>query len=286
MEPIKVVVHGALGRMGREILPILSQSEIAQPVGAVSRNAQDDSLSLPGISRSIPLSSDLHNLLDRCNPQVIVDFTSAQGALVAAKSGIPRGINLVIGSTGLEPAHVQEIEDLCQRHRVAAVIAPNYAVGAILLMHMAKQAGRFFSYANIIEEHHEAKKDVPSGTALALARAVAQGREEPFQRPSPDKESLEALHLPRAPFQRPSPEKESLPGTRGGELEGVSIHSMRMPGRMAHHEVILAAQGQTLSLRHDTINRGCYVPGVIVAIKYVVQSEGLTIGLEHILGLE
>jgi 4-hydroxy-tetrahydrodipicolinate reductase len=114
--------------------------------------------------------------------------------------------------------------------------------------------------------HHEAKKDAPSGTALAIARALAQGRE--------------------GPFQRNVTEKETLAGTRGGEYQGISIHSARMPGRLAHHEVVLGTQGQTLTLRHDTISRECYMPGVMAAVQYVVQSKGLTVGLERILGLE
>ena len=267
MERIQVVVHGASGKMGREVLAALSQSGVAQPVGAVSRSAGvDGSLPLPDGSGVIPSSSDLETLMIRCAPQVVVDFTSAQGALTAARAVAPQGVHLVIGSTGLEQAHLKEIEALCQQHQVAAVVAPNFALGAVLLIHLAKQVGRFFAYADVIEMHHEAKRDAPSGTARALASALAQGRE--------------------APFTHPVPEIEPIVGTRGGELEGVSIHAVRMPGRLAHHEVILGTQGQTLSLRHDTISRECYMPGVIAAIQYVVQSKGLTIGLEHILGLE
>jgi len=266
VERIKVVVHGASGKMGRELLAALSKSQVAEAVGAVARRSTDGSLALPDGSGVIPLASNLASLLTRCRPQVVVDFTSAQGALAAARMAAPQGINLVVGSTGIEEAQLREIEDLCERHRVAAVVAPNFALGAVLLIHLAQQVARFFSYADIVEMHHEAKKDAPSGTALAIARALAQGREGPF------------LH--------PMPEKEPLQGTRGGEYQGVSIHSARMPGRLAHHEVVLGTQGQTLTLRHDTISRECYMPGVMAAVQYVVQSKGLTVGLERILGLE
>ena len=230
------------------------------------QRAQDGSLPLPDGSGVIPYSSDLGALLAQCRPQVVVDFTNAQGALSAARTAAPQGVHLVIGSTGLEEAHLQEIETLCREHEIGAVVAPNFALGAVLLIHLAKQVARFFPYADVIEMHHEAKIDAPSGTALALAQALATARQEPFQRPEPERESLE--------------------GTRGGGFQGVSIHSVRMPGRLAHHEVILGTKGQTLSLRHDTISRECYMPGIIAAIQHVVQSKGLTVGLERILGLE
>jgi 4-hydroxy-tetrahydrodipicolinate reductase len=232
----------------------------------VARSSHDGSLYLPDGSGVIPLSSTLSSLLERCHPQVVVDFTSAQGAMAAARAAAPQGVHLVVGSTGLEEAQLREIEELCGRHRVAAVVAPNFALGAVLLIHLSRQVARFFPYADIVETHHEAKKDAPSGTALAIARALTQGREGPF------------LH--------PMPEKEPLQGTRGGEYGGISIHSARMPGRLAHHELVLGAQGQTLTLRHDTINRECYMPGVMAAVQYVVQSKGVTVGLERILGLE
>ncbi len=267
MERIPVVVHGVSGKMGREVLAALCRPDsIGSPVGAVARSERGDSLPLPDGSGAIPLASSLERLLEQVCPRVVVDFTSAQGALEAARAALPRGAGLVIGSTGLEEAHLREIEALCHRHQVGAVVAPNFALGAVLLIHLSKQISRFFPYADIVEMHHEAKKDAPSGTALAIARALAQGRE--------------------GPFQRNLPEKETLPGTRGGDYQGVSIHSVRMPGRLAHHEVTLGTLGQTFTLRHDTISRECYMPGVMAAIQHVVQSKGLTIGLERILGLE
>ena len=132
---------------------------------------------------------------------------------------------------------------------IGAVVAPNFALGAVLLGYLAHTVARHFDYAEIVEAHHEAKKDSPSGTALALARALAAGR--------------------KTPFQRPVPEKETLPGTRGGDSDGVTIHAMRMPGRLAHHEIVLGTQGQTLTLRHDTVNRECYMPGVLAAVRKV-----------------
>jgi 4-hydroxy-tetrahydrodipicolinate reductase len=267
LERIKVLIHGLTGKMGQAILPGIYQSQEVQLVAGVSRNmGVTESVSLPDGSGYIAASSDLRSLLDRYTPDVVVDFTSAQGALTAARISVPQGVHLVIGSTGLQQSDLDEIQALCNQHQVGAVVAPNFALGAVILIHLAKQLGNFFPYADVIEMHHEAKQDSPSGTSRALASALIQGG--------------------KARFERPMPDIEPVPGTRGGELDGVSIHAIRMAGKLAHHEIILGTLGQTLTLRHDTISRECYVPGILASIQYVVQSKGLTIGLETILGLE
>ena len=133
------------------------------------------------------------------------------------------------------------------------------------MIHLAKVAARFFDYVDLTEMHHEAKVDAPSGTALAIAMAAVSGK--------------------GASFVSPKVERESLPGTRGGLYDGVNIHSARMPGRMAHHELVFGTLGQTLSIRHDSISRESFMPGVLMAVRQVVKSPGLTVGLENILGL-
>ena len=135
----------------------------------------------------------------------------------------------------------------------------------MLLIHLARGLGKYFDYADIVEMHHETKIDSPSGTAMALARSLGEDRDTPFHRPIPEREPVE--------------------DTRGGDLGGVSIHSVRMPGRMAHHEIILGTAGQTLSLKHDTINRECYMPGVVLAVREVSNWKGLVVGLDKLLGL-
>ena len=155
------------------------------------------------------------------------------------------------------------LAELSRKNRVGIMVAPNFALGAVVLNHLARIAARFFEYVDVFEAHHEAKIDAPSGTALKLARDIAAERR----------------------FIRKIPEAEPLPGTRGGDYNGVSIHSSRMPGRMAHHEVVFGAPGQTLTLRHDTISRECYMPGVLLAIKEVVKRREFMVGLEKVLGL-
>jgi 4-hydroxy-tetrahydrodipicolinate reductase len=265
MAPITVLVHGVLGKMGREVLAAVSREPDMEPIGGADKGATDDYLPLPDGSDRIPISSDLASILAAHKPDVMVDFTNAEASIAACRVAAANGVNLVVGTTGLSEATIQELDGLAREHEIGAFVAPNFAIGAVLIMHLVKGLGKFFDYADIVEMHHEAKIDSPSGTALALARNLGEGRD--------------------GPFTRPSPEKEPVEGARGGELGGVSIHSVRMPGRMAHHEVLLGTQGQTLSIRHDTINRECYMPGVTLAIREVVKSKGLVVGLEKLLGL-
>ena len=265
MDPVKVAVHGALGKMGREVLNALSRDPNIEPVGAVSRRAVEDYLSLPDGSGLIPLSADLEEIITRTRPQVVVDFSNTKAATKAIRAASAAGINVVTGTTGLSEATLKEAEALAEEHDVGIIVASNFALGAVFLLHMARQAARYFDYADITEMHHEAKVDAPSGTALALAKAMAEGK--------------------GGPFTAPSPEKETLKGTRGGQHQGITIHSRRMPGLMAHHEIVFGAQGQTLTFRHDTINRECYMPGVIMAVEEVVKFKGLIVGLENVLEL-
>ena len=263
MAEIRVVVHGALGKVGREVIGALCRELDMDPVGGIDKVERGDSLDLPDGSGSIPLSTNLDELLGRTRPDVMVDFSQADAAMAAAPVAASHGVNVVIGTTGISEDNLQGLDRLAREQSIGVFVAPNFALGAVVLMHLARQAASFFDYAEIIEAHHEAKIDSPSGTALALAKAIAQDTH----------------------FQHNDPEKEPLPGARGAEYNGVSIHSMRMSGRSAHHEVVFGIAGQTLSLRHDTLGRDCYMPGVMRATREVVNMKGLVVGLDKLLGL-
>ena len=265
MKPIAVVVHGALGKMGREVTVAICRDPDLEMVGAVDIQASQEHLILPDASGEVSLSSDLSSLLQSCHPQVLVDFTIAEASMSAARIAAKEGVNLVIGTTGLSDDGISEIDQLCKANEVGAVVAPNFALGAVVLLHLARTAARFFDHAEVIELHHHEKADAPSGTALATARAMLQSRGEPF------------VYAPT--------KKENLSGSRGGQIDGVAIHSVRLPGLVASQEVIFGAPGQTLSLRHDTISRECYMPGVMLAVKQVVKRQGLVRGLDALLNL-
>ena len=261
--PIRVAVNGALGRMGTEILGALARDEGTEPVGAADIAAGASSLPLPGGAGSVPLAREVADALEGAD--VVVDVTTADGALSAIEAAAPRGVGVVVGSSGIPDSTIERAGELAGRCSVGIVIVPNFAVGAVVMTHLARVAAPFFEYADLAETHHERKLDAPSGTALSIAGAVVEGR--------------------GGPMTAPAPERETIPGTRGGTLGGVTIHSARLPGRVADHTLVLAAPGQTLTIRHESIDRSSFMPGVIAAVRAAAAGPGLTVGLEQVLGL-
>lgn len=262
MATIKVVVNGATGKMGTETVAAVSRQDDLALVGSTCLQDRGPSLNLPN-GDQVPLSTDLDELLQRVKPDVMVDFTNAAVSLEAATIAAARSINLVLGASGYSQEQLAQLDALAHDKSIGIIVAPNFALGAVVLKRLAEQAAPYFDYVDIVEAHHEAKIDSPSGFALALARSLGESKS----------------------FSRNQPEKEHIPNARGAEHNGVSIHSIRMPGRSAHHEVIFGAAGQTVTLRHDTLGRDCYMPGVIRCIQEVVARPGLVVGLENILGL-
>jgi len=263
MKPIKVAVYGALGKMGQTLVDALCREPDMQLVGAVDVKADKDKLPLPDGSGTVPCSPKLEDILTIVQPEVVVDFSVAAAVMPAVRLTAERGVNLVIGTSGLTADDIQEIDRLAKAKGVGVAVVPNFALGAVLMMHLARIAGKYFDFAEIIELHHHLKADAPSGTALSTARAMAKAKGKPFS----------------------TPEGKSSAG-RGEQIEGISIHSVRLPGLLAHQEVMLGGAGQTLKIRHDTIGRECYMPGVMLAIRGVVKRKGLVYGLETLLGLE
>jgi 4-hydroxy-tetrahydrodipicolinate reductase len=266
MEPITVLVNGALGKMGREVVAAISRDPALELIGAVDIKATQDQITLADGSKKVPLSTSLNSLLESRRPKVLLDFTIAEAAMEAARMALKRGVNVVIGTSGLTEDELKEIDQLSRANKVGAIVAPNFTVGIAVLLNAAKDAAKLFDYVDIIEMHHNEKADAPSGTALATAKAIVQARGRPFL------------------FSKTK--KETLSGTRGGEIDGVAIHSVRLPGFVASQEVVFGGQGQTLRIRHDTIGRECYMPGVILAIKEVVKKRGLVYGLDTVLSLK
>lgn len=263
MASIRVVVQGVLGKMGLQVLSTLCDEDGLEPVGAVDLYADTNSITLPDGSGSVPLFTSVEGAL--ADADVVVDFTNADGALAVMREAAPAGVHVVIGSTGHQDAAYEEAAALAEKHGTGIFIAPNFAVGAVLMVHLAKEAARFFEYADLTEMHHEAKIDAPSGTAIAIAQAAIKGK--------------------GADFTAPAAEKELIAGTRGGTTGGVTIHSARMPGRVAHHELVFGALAQTLTIRHDSVNRESFMPGVMMAVREIVNRPGLTVGLDKLMGL-
>jgi 4-hydroxy-tetrahydrodipicolinate reductase len=264
MAPIKVVVHGASGKMGQEVIAALCREPAMQLVGAVDIKDAIARLDLPGDSGTVPLSPNIEAIITTANPDVVIDFSKAGAVMPAARVAMKQGIHLVIGTTGLAADELAEIDRLTKQYNVGVVVASNFALGAIMMIHLSRIASRYFDYAEIIEQHHQLKIDAPSGTALTTARAMLKARGEPFNKRV----------------------QKEIGDSRGQQLEGIAIHSVRLPGILARQEVILGGPGQTLSIKHDTVSRECYMPGVMMATKEVVKRKGLIQGLDSLLGLQ
>ena len=261
---IRVVVSGT-GNMGREVLAAVAREADLEPAGVIEKFSSEDELALPDGAGTIPLSADPASLLDRTKPDVVIDFTNAEWTPHVARAALDRGVRLVIGSTGFPDQWLDSLEAECRERGVGAVVAANFAIGAVLMIHLAKIAGRFFDAAEIIELHHDRKVDAPSGTALTTAKDMlaARGRD----------------------FERNVPERETLAGSRAAEIGGVTIHSVRLPGLVAHQEVIFGGVGQTLSIRYDTTGRESFMPGVLLATREVMKRTTLVRGLAELVGL-
>ena len=255
---IRVGVLGAAGRMGRTVAGAVTSDPDLELVAAVDPAGAGERVE--GLE-----VSDGPDALLAARAAVAVDFTHPSAVLGNVGWLVEHGVHAVVGTTGLTPDDLGEIERLLEDGggRSNVFVAPNFAIGAVLMMHFAREAARFLPAVEIIELHHDGKADAPSGTALSTARGVADARAEPYRGPG----------------------GETLAGSRGGDHEGVRIHSVRLPGLVAHQEVILGGPGQTLSIRHDSLDRSSFMPGVLLAIKAVADRPGLTVGLEQLLGL-
>ena len=262
---ITVAVNGALGRMGSTVLSAVAAEDGVTPAGGADIAATASSVAISGTSGSVPLAPGLSTLFETVTPDVVVDFTNGVAAKEAIITCIAAGVKVVSGSTGLSPEDLDEIGQLAADKGVGVISASNFALGAVVLMHLAGIASKYFDYADLIESHHEAKVDAPSGTALSIAKAMIEGRGSRFEQNVAD--------------------LQTLAGTRGGDYEGINIHSARMLGRVARHEVVFGALGQTLTITHDSINRDSFMPGVMLAVKRVVNENALIVGLDTVLGL-
>jgi 4-hydroxy-tetrahydrodipicolinate reductase len=265
MAQTKVVVHGAAGRVGQEVVRAVQREEDLKLVGAVDINAPGDTLALAD-GTTVPFGTDFTDMLGQVKPDVVVDFTIASATMPAVRTAVDKRVNMVIGSTGFSPGDIDEMKRLCRGGKVGIFVAPNFALGAILMMHCAKIVGKYFDHVEITELHHDGKRDAPSGTALSTAQGMLRARGKGFEQP--------AVRDTVTP--QPS---------RGLETEGIYLHSVRLPGLMAHQEVLFGGPGQTLSIRHDTINRECYMPGVILAVREITKRQGFIYGLDRLLGL-
>jgi 4-hydroxy-tetrahydrodipicolinate reductase len=272
---VRVGVLGATGRMGRatcEAVLAAPDLELAAAVGRATGVGRPLGELVPGAPERLLVAESLSELL-AAEAEVVVDFSRPEATAAAVEGLVPEGVHLVSGTTGLPAELLDDLADLAAKAEHGNVVwAPNFALGAVLAMHFAAVAGRFYPAAEVIELHHQGKADAPSGTALRTARAIAAARRG-------------GAPVDRAGEPGPAAGRESVAGARGGEVDGVRVHSVRLPGLVAHQEVIFGGQGEVLTLRHDSLERSSFMPGVLLAVREVGTRPGLTVGLEPLLGL-
>ena len=242
---MKVAVLGAKGKMGTEAVSVISA-------------ATDLTL-----SASLDLGDSLEELI-KTNTEVVVDFTNPDSVMKNLEFAINNGIHVVVGTTGFDEKRLVQLKELLSKNpKVGALIAPNFGLGAVLMMQFSQTAAKYFESAEIIELHHANKVDAPSGTAIRTAEMITDSRK-----------------LTKKPAM-PDSTKSALPGSRGSKVGDVPIHSVRSHGYVAHQEVIFGDMGETLTIRHDSINRAGFMPGLLIGIRNVKKYPGLTVGLEN-----
>lgn len=271
-DAIPVIIVGAAGKMGREVVKAVHDAGDMTLYGAVDRHPTVQGLDIGEVAGMGSLGVGIHpQLQDLCvaiaqekKTAVMVDFTHPESVYDNVRMAIAYGIYPVVGTTGLSPSQLHDLMDFADKATMGGVIAPNFSIGMILLQQAAVRASQYFDHVEIIELHHNQKADAPSGTAIQTAQLLAE------------------LGKTYNPSQ--VNETEHLSGARGALTdENIRIHSVRLPGLIAHQEVIFGSPGQIYTLRHDTSDRSCYMPGVLLAIRKVTQLQRLVYGLEKVL---
>ena len=252
----RVAVLGAGGKMGRVVLEAVRDADGLELVAAVDPSHAGEQREGLEVTGSL-------DALEAAGAEVAVDFTRPDQVMGNIEHCLTRGIHVVVGTTGISPDDHERIAGWASQGGANAIVAPNFSIGAVLSQRLAELAAPHFPAAEVIELHHDQKLDAPSGTAASTARKIAAARKEAWEGPT----------------------DESIAGVRGGKVDGIPVHSVRLPGFVAHQEIIFGGLGQTLSIRHDSTDRTSFMPGVVLAITQVASRPGLTVGLEPLLGL-
>lgn len=263
---IKVAIAGARGRMGTAAVKAISEATDMEIVAAL--DYKYDGLFIQGEEVSeddsgIPIFTSFDSLVEKENPAILLDLTAPEAVYDNMHNAIRHGVHPVVGTSGLSSENIQKLTAFSSDKQVGGIIAPNFSIGAVLMMKFSAMAAKYLTDIEIIESHHDQKLDAPSGTAM---------------------KTVEMISAVRNPHKQGHPEEqEQLEGARGADVEGMKIHSVRLPGLLAHQEVLLGSEGELLTIRHDSFDRSCFMPGILVAIRNVVDRTELIYGLEHII---
>lgn len=266
MNTVKIMIAGPRGRMGSEAVKMVMNTEHFELVAVVDHKYEGHMLSdLDGFHsiKNVPMYSTIEKGLQSVDCDVLIDLTTPEVGMHHARTALQYNVRPVVGTTGFTKADLEELEQICKDKQLGCIIAPNFALGAVLMMKFSQMAAKYFNDIEIIELHHDQKLDAPSGTAVKTAEMIAAVREFKEQG-HPD-------------------EKETISGARGAEYNGMHIHSVRLPGLVAHQQVLFGSDGQTLSIRHDSYNRASFMSGVKIAVETVMKQDVFVYGLENIL---
>jgi 4-hydroxy-tetrahydrodipicolinate reductase len=259
---IRVLIAGVCGRMGQETAKAVSSASDMAIVGACDASFVGCKLTdvVSSIRSDLRIGNDLAVVIDESKPDVVVDFTSPAVVVGNIRTSLSRKLPVVVGTTGISQENLRELDELSKETRTPVFIAPNFAIGAVLMMKFAAEIAKYMPAVEIIELHHDKKLDAPSGTSIKTVEMIAKARGTGSREQETDQ-----------------------PAARGEEHFGIPIHSVRLPGFVAHQEVIFGGLGQTLTIRHDSIDRTSFMPGVLLAIRSVRDLSGLVYGLENLL---
>jgi 4-hydroxy-tetrahydrodipicolinate reductase len=265
MSQIRVIIAGARGRMGSEAVRLVSREENFKLAGVLDRKGEGKLLNeiADFTDEPAPVYTDVRECLEKSNADVWIDFTKPEVGYRHTKAALEYGVRPVVGTTGFTSGQLDELKALADEKGIGCIIAPNFAIGAVLMMKFSQMAAKYFPDVEIIELHHDKKIDAPSGTSVKTAELIATERTKKVQ-------------------GNPN-EKETLKGARGADFDGMHIHSVRLPGLIAHQEVLFGGGGQLLTIRHDSFDRVSFMSGVKVSVETVMNLKTFVYGLENIL---
>lgn len=266
MEKINIIVAGPRGRMGKEAVKMVHDTPEFELVSVLDHKYDGQMLSeISGFEYvgKVPVYTNIEECLQKSNATILVDLTTPEVGYIHTKAALQYGVRPVVGTTGFSQSQLKELKQLAEEKETGCIIAPNFAIGAVLMMKFSQMAAKYMDNVEIIELHHDQKLDAPSGTAVKTAEMITTARN-----------TKEQGH---------PHEKETIPGARGANFDGMHIHSVRLPGLIAHQQVLFGTDGQTLTIRHDSYNRASFMSGVKISIETVLNLNTLVYGLENIM---
>jgi 4-hydroxy-tetrahydrodipicolinate reductase len=266
VKSVKIIIAGPRGRMGSEAVKMVTSNDHFELKAVIDHKFEGHMLSdLDGFHsiNNVPIYTNIETCLQDVECDVLIDLTTPEVGMYHAKTALQYNVRPVVGTTGFSKEDLEELEGICNEKKLGCIIAPNFALGAVLMMKFSQMAAKYFPDIEIIELHHDQKLDAPSGTAVKTAEMIASVR--------------------KSKQQGHPAEKETISGARGAELDGMHIHSVRLPGLVAHQQVLFGSDGQTLSIRHDSYNRTSFMSGVKIAVETVMEQDEFVYGLENIL---